>query len=116
MFAYLNTYLDNDYKLIATYNDKVFVFEKNNEIHLSQVIKPSDDNNKDHIGINSLKDAMNVFVEASKFYKNITHLDFVLSSIVTPQSREKFWGFLKEANTNNYTINFCGLVKLKDKL
>lgn len=116
MILLLNTYLDNDYKLISIYKEKVFVFEKDNSIHLAHTTKPSDDNNKNHIGINSLKESVDLLNEATRFYKNITHWDFILSSLITEQSRIKFYEYLKEVNVNNYKINFCGLKKLSDKL
>lgn len=116
MLPLLNTYLDNDYKLIAIHKNRVFVFEKDNNIHLSQIAKPSDDKNKNYIGINSLKEAVDIFKESSSLFNNIAYWDFVLSSQITEQSRIKFYEYLKEINTNNYKINFCGLKKLGDKL
>lgn len=115
MISMLKTYLKAGFKLTSISKDKVFVFEKDNGLHLSQLIKPSDDNNKSHIGIQSLKDALDLFVDVEKFYKNVKSWDFILSSPITEQSRIKFYEYKKEKNIN-ISINFCGLVKLKDKL
>lgn len=115
MINYLNTYLEADYKLIAIYKEKIFVFEKNGNLNLSQIIKPSDDNNKNFIGINSLKEATALFLEATKFFNNVKNFDFVLGSQITDQSRYKFYEHLKEIE-NKIHINFCGLKKLKDKI
>ena len=116
MISFLNAYLDSDYRLFSIHNGKVFVFEKGGKVHLSQIIKPLDDNNKNFIGINSLKEATDLFNDAISFYNNVVSYDFILTSQVTPQSRIKFYEYLKEANKTNINVNFSGLKKLREKL
>lgn len=116
MLKFLNTYLENDFKLISIYKEVVFVFEKNNKLHFVKTLTVAEDDNKNHIGINSLKEATALFNEAYNFYKNVFSYDYVLETIVTPESRKKFYKFIEENLPKDVDYNFCGLVKLRNKL
>lgn len=115
MIKMLNTYLNADYKLISIYKDKIFVFEKDGNVNLSQSLKPGDDKNKNFIGIQSLKEATALFQDAEKHFSNVKSFDYILSSQIIEQSRNKFFDFIKEQNIKTI-VNFCGLTKLKDRI
>lgn len=112
------TYFETNYKLIDIVDNKkdkeIFVFEKNEHVILVAKIENTDANNKINVGINPLKDMVDLFLSISKQYKNVSSFDFIINSTIIEESRKKFYAYLKEKEIKTFIL--CGVSKLDEKL
>jgi len=116
MSKYIKTYLDSGFVLMQIEEDDIYVFKKEDNIHLSAYLKPSDAENKEYVGINSLKKTTNAFKNTIEKYKDMNIVcDYVLGALITESSRLKFYEHKKEI-LSEQKVNFCGMKKLKERL
>ena len=117
MSKFIKTYLDSGFVLMQIEDEGIYVFKKEDNIHLSAYLTPSDAENKEYVGIDSLKKTTNAFRNTIEKYKdmNIVYCDFVLGALITESSRLKFYEHKKEI-LSEQKINFCGMKKLKERL
>lgn len=112
------TYFETNYKLIDIVDSKkdkeVFVFEKNEHVVLVARIENTDANNKINVGINPLKDMVDLFLSISKQYKNVSSFDFIINATIIEESRKKFYAYLKEKEIKTFILS--GVSKLDEKL